>query len=152
MTTAATRPGPNGRAVRPSLGDQLDRLDGILNGLGDALNESVTAAVSAAVGNIVREAVEAATRELAARAAPQVAVIADSGAAVSSRPSRFWGGARTVVRRIFASVGGAKGRLFRRLGAPFVSLARRMMRHRADSRHLRWLESSLVPRPASADR
>jgi hypothetical protein len=48
MTTAATLPGSNGRA-RPSLGDQLDRLDGILNGLSDALNESVTAAVSIAV-------------------------------------------------------------------------------------------------------
>jgi hypothetical protein len=66
MTTLATRPGPNGRAARPSLGDQLDRLDGILNGLSDALNESVMAAVSAAVGNAVREAAEAATRELVA--------------------------------------------------------------------------------------
>ena len=46
MTTLATRPDPNGRA-RPSLGDQLDRLDGILNGLADALNESVAAAVTA---------------------------------------------------------------------------------------------------------
>jgi hypothetical protein len=46
MTTLATRPGPNGRAARPSLGDQLDRLDGILNRLADALNQSVTAAVT----------------------------------------------------------------------------------------------------------
>jgi hypothetical protein len=45
MTTLATRPGPNGR-TRPSLGDQLDRLDGILSRLSDALNQSVTAAVS----------------------------------------------------------------------------------------------------------
>jgi hypothetical protein len=47
MTAVATRPGTNGRAVRPSLGDQLDRLDGILNCLADALNQSVTAAVTA---------------------------------------------------------------------------------------------------------
>src|SRR5262249_12707391 len=70
MTTLATRSGPNGRAARPSLGDQLDRLDRSLNGLADALDESVTAAVTAAVGKVVREAIEAATRELASRAAP----------------------------------------------------------------------------------
>src|SRR6516164_8154658 len=69
MTTVATRPGTNGRS-RPSLGDPLDRLDGILNGLADALNESVTPAVSAAVGKAVREAIEGATREMAARPLP----------------------------------------------------------------------------------
>src|SRR4051812_11680204 len=68
MTTLAARPGLNGRA-RPSLGDQLDRLDAILNGLADALNESVTDAVRAAAGRTVREAVEAAARDWAARSA-----------------------------------------------------------------------------------
>jgi hypothetical protein len=82
MTTLATRPGPNGRVARPSLGDQLDRLDGILNGLADALNQSVTTAVAAAVGNAVRQAVEAATREMAARSAPQASVFTDSEASV----------------------------------------------------------------------
>ena len=30
MTAVSTRPGPNGRAARPSLGDQLDRLDDVV--------------------------------------------------------------------------------------------------------------------------
>jgi hypothetical protein len=90
MTTAVTRPGSNGRA-RPSLGDQLDRLDGILNGLADALNQSVTAAVTAAVGNAVREAVEAATRELSARSAVQGAATIDSRMVIAGRPRRLLG-------------------------------------------------------------
>jgi hypothetical protein len=123
MTTPATRPGPTGRAARPSLGDQLDRLDGILNGLADALNQSVTAAVTAAVGNAVREA---ATRELAARSGPQAAMITDSGLAVAGRPRRlFRARVRAVVGRMFASAGRTTGRFFRRLGAPLVALARR---------------------------
>jgi hypothetical protein len=129
MTTLATRPGPNGRAARPSLGDQLDRLDGILNGLSDALNESVTAAVTAAVGNAVREAVEAATRELAALSVPQTAVITDSGVLVAGRPrDPFWARVSAVVQLMFASARGAPGRLCRRLGAPLVALVERTTR------------------------
>jgi hypothetical protein len=126
MTTAAMRPGPNGRAARPSLGDQLDRLDGILNGLADALNQSVTAAVSAAVGNAVREAVEAATRELAARQAPDASVFTDSGLAVAGRPRRLVPvRVRTVARWMYAPAGRTTGQLSRWLGAPFVVLLRR---------------------------
>ena len=88
MTTLATRPGPNGRAVRPSLGDQLDRLDGILNGLADALNESVTPAVSAAVGKAVREAIEGATREMAARPLPPATPTGEADA--SCRLGSVW--------------------------------------------------------------
>jgi hypothetical protein len=128
MTTLATRPGPNGRA-RPSLGDQLDRLDGILNGLSDALNESVTAAVSAAVGKEVREAIEAATRELAARSAASPAGIDET----EMRPQRRLGRralarSRAVARRLFAPVGHRASRFFRRLGAPLVVSVRRTMR------------------------
>src|SRR5262245_13370918 len=89
MTTVMTRPGSNGR-TRPSLGDQLDRLDGILNGLADALNQSVTAAVSAAVGNAVREAVEAATREMAARSALTSAGITHPEATGGRPPRRHF--------------------------------------------------------------
>jgi hypothetical protein len=129
MTITATRPGPNGRAARPSLGDQLDRLDGILNGLSDALNESVATAVSAAVGEAVREAVEAATRELAARSALQDSVITDSAVAVLGRPRPFLRAhVSEVVRRVFTSARGATGALSHRLGAPLVVLARRTMR------------------------
>jgi hypothetical protein len=129
MTTLATRLGPNGRAARPSLGDQLDRLDGILNGLADALNQSVTAAVTAAVGNAVRAAVDSATREMAARPARQGAMISDSEATVVRRPRRpLWALVRAVVRRSFASARGAAGRLSRRLGAPLVTLTRRTLR------------------------
>ena len=128
MTTLATRPGPNGRA-RPSLGDQLDRLDGILNGLSDALNESVTAAVTAAVGSAVREAVEAATRELVARSAPKASVFTDSGLAVAARPRvPLRARVSAVVRPMFASVRSATGRLSRWLGAPLVALVGRTMR------------------------
>jgi hypothetical protein len=126
MTTAATRPGPNGRAARPSLGDQLDRLDGILNGLSDALNESVTTAVTAAWGNAVREAVEAVIREMAARAAPQSAVSTDPGVVVAGRPRRLLRfRVSAVVREIVAPAGRTTGRFFCRLGAPLVALGRR---------------------------
>jgi hypothetical protein len=129
MTTLATRPGPNGRVARPSLGDQLDRLDGILNGLADALNQSVTTAVSAAVGNVVREAVESATRETAARSAPQAAVNTDSVVVVAKRPrGPLRACVSAVVRQMFASARSATGRLSRWLGAPLAALAHRTMR------------------------
>jgi hypothetical protein len=129
MTTAITRPGPNGRAGRPSLGDQLDRLDGILNGLSDALNESVTTAVSAAVGKAVREAVETAAREMVARSAPQDSVICNSAGSVGRRPSGpFRARVSTVVRRMLASARSTTGRLSRWLAAPLVALVGRTTR------------------------
>ena len=129
MTTLATLPGPNGRVARPSLGDQLDRLDGILNGLADALNQSVTAAVTVAVGNAVREAVEAAAGELVVRLAPQDSVICNSAGSVGRRPlGPFRTCVRAVVRRMCASVRGATGQLTRWLGAPLVALVGRTMR------------------------
>jgi hypothetical protein len=133
MTTAVTRPGPNGRAARPSLGDQLDRLDGILNGLADALNESVTAAVSAAVEKAVREAVESAAREMAARAAPQSEVNTDSGMPVAARPRRLLGARGAVVRHMMAPVSRVASLSFRRLGDRVVASVHRTMR--APGRH-----------------
>src|SRR5438128_1516955 len=125
MAIVATRPGPNGRA-RPSLGDQLDRLDGILNGLADALNESVTAAVTAGVGQAVREAVETATRELATRPTPPAAGNADAEVRPKRRLSRrVLARSRAVAGRMYAEVGPIAGCLLRRLGAPLVVLVRR---------------------------
>jgi hypothetical protein len=53
----------NGR-VRKSLAEQIDRLDGILDGLADGLNEAVVTAVKEAVGAAVQEAVRAVLSEL----------------------------------------------------------------------------------------
>jgi hypothetical protein len=128
MAIVTTRPGPNGRA-RPSLGDQLDRLDEILNGLSDALNESVTAAVSAAVGQAVREAMESATREMAAGCAPGAAGPSRPEGIPEPRPSqRPTGRFRSLSHRVFAQAGRATGRLLLRLGRPLVASAREVAR------------------------
>jgi hypothetical protein len=60
MTSTITGNG----AQRKSLANQIDRLDGILDGLADALNESVAEAVREVVGQAVREAVQATVREV----------------------------------------------------------------------------------------
>jgi hypothetical protein len=53
-------------AQRKTLATQLDRLDVILDGLGDALSGSVEMAVRDVVGQVVRESVEATLREVLA--------------------------------------------------------------------------------------
>jgi len=64
MTTeTATK---NRRVPRATLAGQIDRLDGILDGLAEALNESVADAVRKTVGEEVREVVEQAVREVLA--------------------------------------------------------------------------------------
>ena len=128
MAIVGTRPGPNGRA-RPSLGDQLDRLGGILNGLSDALNESVTAAVTAAVGKAIREAVETAARELAARPAPPVAGMSEPEVTPQRRSRRrLMARSRAAARRTLATASRVTGRLFQQLGTPVIALVRRSMR------------------------
>jgi hypothetical protein len=62
MTTA--NGAMNARAARKSLGEQIDRLDGILDGLAVALNESVADAVWGAISHAVGEAVHAAVKEV----------------------------------------------------------------------------------------
>jgi len=55
----------NGRIhPRKTLSTQLDRLDGVLDGLAEALNQSVATAVKEAVGLAAREAVSAAVQEV----------------------------------------------------------------------------------------
>jgi hypothetical protein len=63
LMTATTE--TNGR-VRKSLSDQIDRLDGILDGLAEGLNEAIVTAVKEAVGAAVQEAVRAVVSELLA--------------------------------------------------------------------------------------
>jgi len=131
MAIVTTRPGANGRA-RPSLGEQLDRLDGILNGLSDALNESVTTAVSATVGRAVREAVESATREMAARYIPQTAEHAQPELPQRRPNRRLTGQLQALTRRVFMQA----GRLLPRLGSPLVASARHVSR--APGRFAAW--------------
>src|SRR5262245_11044109 len=54
------------RLPRKTLSSQIDRLDGILDGLAEALDGAVADAVRDAVGQAVREAVEATVREVLA--------------------------------------------------------------------------------------
>jgi hypothetical protein len=63
----------NERVARKSLGDQIDRLDGILDGLAEALNESVADAVRNVVGQVVRQAVEVSIKEVLA--SPDLSVL-----------------------------------------------------------------------------
>src|SRR5947208_782729 len=51
-----TSPHANGRSKRPSLSEQINRLDSILDGLSDGLNDAVADAVKAAVAIAVKEA------------------------------------------------------------------------------------------------
>ena len=64
MTTANGT--SSARVARKSLSEQIDRLDGILDGLAEALNESVADAVRDVIGMAVREAVSAAVTEVLA--------------------------------------------------------------------------------------
>jgi hypothetical protein len=66
--TTMTSPHTNGRK-RPSLSEQINRLDGILDGLSDGLNDAVADAVQAAVGLAVKEAVQTVLKELLANPA-----------------------------------------------------------------------------------
>jgi hypothetical protein len=54
----------NARMPRKSLSSQIDRLDGILDGLDAALSGAVADAVQAVVGQVVKEAVEASIKEV----------------------------------------------------------------------------------------
>src|SRR5262245_18815533 len=53
-----------GRTQRKSLATEIDRLDGILDGLDEALAGSIEMTVRDVVGHVVRETVEATVREV----------------------------------------------------------------------------------------
>jgi len=61
--TTTTNTTTNGRR-RPTLSEQIDRLDRTLDGLAEALNEAVADAVKSAVGAAAREAVQATLNEV----------------------------------------------------------------------------------------
>ena len=54
----------NGRVIRKSLAEQIDRLDGILDCLADGLNDAVAAAVTEATALAVKEAVRGVLSEV----------------------------------------------------------------------------------------
>src|SRR6187402_1805919 len=102
MTVTMNAPSVNGKR-RPSLGEQVNRLDNMLDGLSDALNEAVADAVKAGVGVAVKEAVQAVLTEvlnnpeirarLAPPAIPEIQMVADT-----PRSSGLW-------RRVQAGIG-----------------------------------------------
>jgi len=63
MTTMINPASTNGRR-RPSLGEQINRLDSMLDGLSEGLNEAVADAVKVGVGTAVKEAVQAVLTEI----------------------------------------------------------------------------------------
>ena len=67
------------RLPRKTLSSQIDRLDGILDGLAEALDGAVADAVREAVGQAVREAVSATVREVLASPALLRAALASHG-------------------------------------------------------------------------
>lgn len=99
---------PNGRA-RKSLADQIDRLDGILDGLADGLNEAVAAVVQESVGIAVREAVQAVLGQLLSNPAVLARLQGSPAPASTTRPA--------ATTRVFGAVGTAIGSAYGRIGA-----------------------------------
>ena len=104
MTTMIHPTNANGRR-RPSLGEQINRLDSMLDGLSEGLNEAVADAVKAGVGTAAKEAVQAVLMEmltnpdLRARLFPPALpvakladpdVLATENATVMPQPRRGW--------------------------------------------------------------
>lgn len=56
----------NNGGPRKSLAGQIDRLEGMIDGLGEGLTESVALAVRGVLGQVVRDAVQTAVREVLA--------------------------------------------------------------------------------------
>lgn len=100
-----TPPTVNGRRdSRPSLGQQIDRLDRILDGLAEAIPATVADSIKQSVAVAVGEAVRATILEIAA--SPEL--IAQLRQAPAPEPEKK---PQTVVGRIGAFVGGAWNRL-----------------------------------------
>jgi hypothetical protein len=118
MTTMMTQ--TNGRA-RKSLGDQIDRLDAILDGLADALNQAVAQAVREAVAVAVRAALaEALTHpDLRQRLVPA----AEAGPRLSPIKRLLAAARRTASRGTAAA-----GRFFRWLGGATCRLPATLQR------------------------
>jgi hypothetical protein len=131
----------NGRA-RKSLADQIDRLDGILDGLAGALNEAVVAAVRQAVA----VAVKTALAEALAHPDLRQRLVAAPPAEVGPRPSmlkRLLAATRRTTNRTTSAIG--------RFGRWVVEIVRDLPRnavrlaaasYRLAWRGLRWLGTS----------
>jgi hypothetical protein len=115
--TATMNSAANGRK-RPSLGEQINRLDDMLDGLSEGLNDAVADAVKGAVGAAVKEAVQDVLTEvltnpevLARLRAAAIPVAEPVQAPPVQRPSawqRLGGlcqGIRTCLRGIASSCG-----------------------------------------------
>jgi hypothetical protein len=129
MTTAT-----NGQ-TRQTLASQLDRLDGILDGLGEALNESIATAVKDAVGVAVKETLEAVLAELLTNpdlqqrlhevareaAAPPLPASEDEGTNSKGPLARAWQATIDTVRQAGRSALAAGVLIGAAIGAAFVA-------------------------------
>jgi len=128
MTTATPA---NGRAKK-SLEHQLDRLDGILDGLAEALNGAVADAVKEAVGAAVAEAVRAVLAEILTN--PAVAAgLAEAKARAPDTPApagptRWWDRLRAGCRRARAAAGAVSVAVAGRVTAVGRAVTGRMAR------------------------
>jgi hypothetical protein len=94
----------NGRVVRKSLAEQIDRLDHILDGLAEAINDTVVGAVQEAVGQAVRQAVQAAVLEVLTNAEIQRLLHPTAAPTPPSTKLPFTG-----IANVMAGVGSAVG-------------------------------------------
>jgi hypothetical protein len=117
----------NGRVARKSLAEQIDRLDGILDGLAEALNGAVADAVRGAVGAAVRDAVEEAVAA-AVRAVllnPDVrAALATGAAGPPERPAGTANYAAAAAVRLRDAARAARSRAAARLHGWLRGLSR----------------------------
>jgi hypothetical protein len=100
----------NGRVVRKSLAEQIDRLDHILDGLAEAINDTVVGAVQEAVGLAVRQAVQAAVLEVLTNAEIQ-RLLHPAPEATEPTPRLSFLGISNRVARVGRAVKGWSGRL-----------------------------------------
>jgi hypothetical protein len=100
----------NGRA-RKTLAEQIDRLDGILDGLANGLNEAVATVVQESVGIAVREAVQAVLAELLTNPAVLARLQGSAASVPSLQPQPPAARAGGWFNAIGTSIGGACGRV-----------------------------------------
>ena len=115
--TTMTNPVSNGRR-RPSLGEQINRLDNMLDGLSEGLNEAVADAVKKAVASAAQEAVQSVLTDvltspamiarLQTALAPQVLARMPAPTAaprILSRDKlrRLWAGIRACVANLWVA-------------------------------------------------
>lgn len=107
----------NGRPTvqRKSLASQLDRLDGIIDTLGDGLNTAIADAVKDAVTVAVQQAVKAVLREVLTRPELLRSLIASNTPIQAAAPVQAGndGNKPSILRRLCETVKGKLGNAFR---------------------------------------